>query len=202
MAKEQTPALAGLTSEQLHECLALGATLGEIKDLAESGFGYEAIASMASLLVKNRSGGGGQAEMLAILKQQAENQSVQNERTRPRENANYVAQSIFLQPNGEPWAKTLKCEMYFGPTLLNRTPLTKEEVDALNLLQPVVKALVRKVDNSQVRVTVRPREDAIGRLESLTIEAPMKKDDNPQHYPPIVDFARQLAQAAQMAAVA
>lgn len=134
--------------------------------------------------------------MLAILEQQAQNQSVQNERTRPRENPNYVARSIFLQPNGEPWAKTLKCEMFFGPIELHRTPLTKAEVDALNRLTPVVKARLKKVDNSFVNVTVRATEDAVGRLEKLTIELPLRKEDNAQHYPPLIDVANQLADAA------
>jgi hypothetical protein len=203
MAETPTvPALAGLTAEQLKECLELGATLMEIKELAMAGFGYEAIASMASLLVANRSSGGDTARMMAVLEQQAKNTEVQNERTRPRENANYVATSIFLKPNGEPWAKDLKCDIYFGPLHLNRDPLTKAEVDALNQLGPIEKGTIAKVDGSKVKVRVLPREDAIGRLERLTIELPMRHEDNPQHYPKLIDLAYQLAEQAKAAVAA
>ena len=190
------PTLAGLTAAELKECLELGATLAEIKDLASAGFGFEAIASMASLLVQNRSTGGDSARMLAILEQQAQNAEVQNERTRPRENANYVARSVFLKENGEPWAKDLKCDIYFGPMHLNRDPLTQAEVEALNLIAPVEKGTITKVDRSTVKVTVRAREDAVGRLERLTIELPLRHEDNPQHYPPLIELAHQLAAQA------
>lgn len=200
MATTDVPTLAGLTADELKECLSLGATLAEIKELADAGFGFEQIASMASLLVQNRSAGGDMARMMGVLEQQAQNAAVQNERTKPRENANYVAQSIFLKANGEPWAKDLKCDIFFGPMHMNRDPLTKAEVDALNQIGPVEKGTITKVDGSKVKVRVVPREDAIGRLERLTIELPMRHEDSPQHYPRLLDLAAQLAEQAKAVA--
>ncbi len=131
--------------------------------------------------------------LLNLLEFQAKTQAEQN---KPRENPNYKAKSIFLKENGEPWAEDLKCEMYFGPMHLNRDPLTKAEVEALNQIRPIEKGTITKVDGSVVKVRVIPREDAVGRLERLTIELPMRHEDNPQHYPRLIDLAKQLAEQA------
>lgn len=52
MAKKDdgVPAIAGLTFEQLQECLTLGASLEQITSLAEGGFGYEQIKTLAGTL--------------------------------------------------------------------------------------------------------------------------------------------------------
>lgn len=131
--------------------------------------------------------------MLEIQQQQAKALEEQSARTLPKENPNYTAKSPFLKPSGEPWAADLKCDIYFGPIRLNRTVLTEDEVKALNALKPVEKAPLTKTDGSVVRATVRPRENAVGKVERLTIELPMKKDDNPQHFPSLLEIARQLA---------
>src|SRR5688572_26723945 len=107
--------------------------------------------------------------LLSLLEKQQATMQESVERSRPKENPNYKASSIFLQEDGEPWAAKLKCQIFDGPILLNRTPLTKAEVEALNTLQPIEKAVVEKLDGSRVFVKVLPREDASGRLERLTI---------------------------------
>lgn len=107
--------------------------------------------------------------MLTILEQQAANQAQHIERTAPKDNPNYKADSIFLQASGEPWAKQLKCEIYLGSINFNETPLTKAEVDALNLLEPLAKGTITKNDGAQILVTVAPKVDAVGRLSRLTI---------------------------------
>lgn len=135
------------------------------------------------------------SQMLLIQQQQAQALQEQSDRTRPKDDPNYVAKSIFLKPTagGEPWASDLKCQMYLGPIHLNKTPLTKAEVDALNTMQRVEKATITKMDGSTQLLTVRGREDAVGRLERLTIEISMKKDDNPQFLPGMVSICQQLA---------
>jgi hypothetical protein len=139
--------------------------------------------------------------LLNVLEATVANQATQNERLAPRENPNYVTNSPNMKPNGEQWAKDLKCDVYFGPIHLNRTPLTKAEVDALNLLRPVVNASVMKTDGSIARVTVRGREDAVGRLERLTIEVPMRKEDNAHlTYPGLAQIALELAKQAETVA--
>ena len=102
----------------------------------------------------------------------------QVERTAPRENPNYVTVSPTMKPNGEQWAKDLKCDIYFGPIHMNRTPLTKAEVDALNRLQPLDRGFITKTDGTRAPVTVRAKETATGKVERITIEVPMRKEDN------------------------
>jgi hypothetical protein len=121
----------------------------------------------------------------------------QVERSAPKENPNYKAQSLFLKENGEPWAKDLKCDMYFGPIHLNRDPLTKAEVDALNRLEPLDAAIITKTDQSVARVTVTAKKTTTGKIERLTINAPMRRENN-EHltYPSILAFATELANQA------
>ena len=59
MAKESVPAIAGLTFEQLQECLTLGATFEQVRDLAEGGFGYAQIVQLAATLGAAKAGGNG-----------------------------------------------------------------------------------------------------------------------------------------------
>lgn len=138
--------------------------------------------------------------MLAVLEQQAKTQATHVERTAPRENPNYKAVSIFLQENGEPWAKLLKCDMYLGLMHLNRTPMTKAEVDAWNHVEPIVDARLRKMDGSSVLATVTAKRDAVGRIDQMTVLLPLKKEDNPQLYSPLADIAAQLAAQVTVAA--
>ena len=138
-----------------------------------------------------------QAELQA---QQAESMKVQTERTAPREDPNYKVVSFSMKPSGEQWAADLKCDIYFGPMHLNKTPLTKEEVDALNTLQPVEKATIVKMDGSVQLLTVRAKEDAVGRVERLTIETALRKEDNPQFLPGMVSICEQLTRQYPVAA--
>ena len=207
---EPVPTLAGLTADQLRECLELGATLAEIKELASAGFGHEAIASLASLLVQNRASGGDTARLLSALEAQNATMQESVERSRPKENANYKTNSIFLQESGEPWAKTLKCDIYLGSIHYNQTPLTKPEVDALNLMGPLAKGLITKNDGSTLTVTVLPKVDAVGRLNRLTIAPYVAPGQNPGDaqfeknlnltMPPIIAMALELAKQATVAA--
>ena len=127
---------------------------------------------------------------LALQEQQTATMGEQVRQQR-RENPNYKPASIFIDPDsGKEYRELLERDIFFGPIRMNRTPLTKCEVEVLNKLRPVEKAVIEKTDGSEVRVTVRAREDAVGRIERLTVELPLKKDDNPMHYPAIVDMGK------------
>lgn len=148
--------------------------------------------------------------LLSVLERQAENQTQHIERTAPKENPHYKADSIFLQPNGEQWAKLLKCDIYLGSIYYNDTPLTKAEVDALNQLQPLAKGVITKNDGGTLLVTVMPKSDAVGKLSRLTIIPYVAPGSNPTDarfeknlnltMPAITKMAEDLAKQAMVPA--
>lgn len=132
--------------------------------------------------------------LIAILEQQANNQATQNDRLAPRENPKYVAVSPTLQPNGEPWSRKLKCEMFLGSFPMHDTPLTQAEVEALNRLEPATGLSVMKNDRTHVKVEILGKRDAVGRLERLTIKMPLRDEDGARiGYSGIVEIATELA---------
>lgn len=107
--------------------------------------------------------------LLTLFERQQATMQQQVDRSAPKENPHYKANSIFLQENGEPWAKKLKCDIYLGSISFNDSPLTKDEVDALNQMQPLARGTITKNDGSSLIVTVSPKTDAGGHVERLTI---------------------------------
>lgn len=138
--------------------------------------------------------------MVEALLRQSKALETQVERTAPKENPNYQVNSFFLKPSGEPFAADLQCDVYVGPSLLNRTPLTAEEVRQANRLKPMAKCRVTKMDRSVVMGSVTAQFNASDQLERLTINLPMAKDDNPQMYPPLDELLRQIADQAEQEA--
>jgi hypothetical protein len=137
-----------------------------------------------------------QAQLVAL-----QTQSAEIEKAKIRENPNYVARSMFLKPTtGEHWATDLKCEMYQNSIHLNKTPLTEQEVTALNRLQPVEDVQVVQNDGTPQLWNVEATRDAVGRLERLTVRCPLRKEHNPMANPSIDQWATKLADAAESVA--
>lgn len=122
------------------------------------------------------------------------------ERTAPKENPNYIVRSMYLKENGEPHGKDLKCAMYFGSIHYNDSPLTKDEVAALNLIQPLANGIITKNDKSTVRVSVIGKIDAVGRLEKLIIMPQGEEKNLNLLMPSIEAMALELAAQAPQAA--
>lgn len=133
------------------------------------------------------------ATMVEALLRQSRAFETQVERTAPKENPNYQVRSLFVKPSGEPFAADLKCDIYVGPSLLNRTPLTEEEVKQANRLAPIERCKIVKMDRTSVQASVVGRVNASDKLERLTLTLPLAQDDNPQMYPPLDELLRQVA---------
>jgi hypothetical protein len=128
---------------------------------------------------------------------QSQSLEIQTERTAPKDNPHYVPNSYSINPEtGETWASSLKCDVYDGPSLLNRTALTEEEVRQANRLEPVDKGYLIKGDRSRVPAHVSARYNAQGAVDRLTIHRPIGPDDNAQVYPSLDEICRQLADQA------
>jgi hypothetical protein len=84
--------------------------------------------------------------------------------------------------------------MFLGPFPQHGTPLTKPEVDALNRLVPAVGLRLTKNDQSVVKVDIVGKYDAVGRLERLTVQMPLRNEDGAKiGYPSITAIANELA---------
>lgn len=140
------------------------------------------------------------AQLVALQQQQTNANVLAEERSRPRENPLYKPSGAFYQASGEPWAHALKCGIFLGPSDLRKHPLTEAEVTALNQLEPVEKATIERTDGSRVIAKVTATRDAQDRIEKLTIDLPMSKDDTPNAYPKLVELANQIAAQIPVAA--
>jgi hypothetical protein len=149
--------------------------------------------------------------LLTLLEKQNATMQESVERSRPRENPNYKASSIFLKPSGEPWATDLKSDVYLGSIYFNDSPLTQDEVAALNRLAPLPKGTITKNDGSTLLVSVLPKADAVGRINRLTITPYVAPGQNPGDakfeknlnllLPSIASFANELANQAEAVTV-
>jgi hypothetical protein len=142
------------------------------------------------------------AAMVEALLRQSKALETQVERTAPKENPNYQVKSLFLKPSGEPYAADLKCDIYVGPALLNKTPLTADEVVQANRLRPMAKCRVTKMDRTTVIGSVTALTDASDQVSRITVHLPMAKDDNPQMYPPLDELLKQIADQGEAEAAA
>lgn len=177
MAKNDVPALAGLNAEQLQECLLLGATLDQIKDLADSGFGYDQIKSLSITLGQARSSGGGlsASDLKSILVEVA---AGQRKAMKP-ENDTHPGISVFSHPEGEvahPKAKLAR-EVHFNGSRQDGESLTPSEIELFNRFDQTRtsrggqwKAHIRQDGaNSALLITTAPHtRDALLSLPPLT----------------------------------
>lgn len=120
----EIPAIAGLTFEQLQECLALGASLDHITQLSEGGFGFDQIKSLAKTLAKAQpSGGGGisAADLKELIHAQRKAMKPENEQ--------HPGISVYSYPEGEQARPkpALRRETYFMGA--------REQVDRLSPLE-------------------------------------------------------------------
>lgn len=81
-AEGTVPELAKLTAEQIQKCLVLGASFEQIKDMAEAGFGYDQILSLARTLGSAKSAGAGLSagDLRQILLDQRKAMKPENDR--------------------------------------------------------------------------------------------------------------------------
>lgn len=149
------PAIAGLTFEQLQECLGLGATLDHIVQLAEGGFGYEQIKTLAVTLgeAKSASGGGISASDLRDLMQ------AQRKAMRP-ENERHPGISAFSYPEGDLARPKpdLKRETIVLGSRLRKDELTPAEIELCNRFESS-----RTARNGKWTATIR-NVDGVERL--------------------------------------
>lgn len=184
MAKNDVPALAGLDAEQLQECLVLGASFTQIKDLAEAGFGYAQIKSLATTLGSVKSSGNGLSseDLKSILSEVA---AGQRKAMKP-ENDQHPGISVFSHPEGEiarPKAAFRFHDVFFNGSREREEQLTPAEVDLFNRFDKT-----RTSRNGNWRAEIR-RD---GEHEALLITTAPFTRDALTSLPPMTAILREL----------
>ena len=184
MAKsDSVPAIAGLTFEQLSECLRLGATLEQVRELAEGGFGFEQITQLSVTLGQARGSGGGisPSDLKQIL--------VDQRKAMKPENEMHPGISAFSYPEGEQKRPKpqLRRETYFNGVHEKWDSLTPMEVELYNRFD---RSMTAKGGNWKADV----RKD--GSSELLWIETFPKTLDGRQSLPPLHLLLRELLDGA------
>lgn len=192
------PALAGLQANELKECLALGATLGEIKELAESGFGYEDIRVMAPQLAAARQTSGGSGVPDALITHIGNiAEGVKKERP---ENVSHPDVSV-LNPLGErdhP-RPALKCrQFWWGGFLEQRTDLSLDEIALVNALE-AGEYWVTRTDETKEKVPVLFFRDGMDRLDRIVVKINTGKEHKTA-WPSKLRILRELVEQAKSVA--
>lgn len=172
------PAMAGLTADQLQECFALGATLEQVKDLAESGFGYDQIKTLAATLGGARASGNGlsAADLRTILDGQRKAMKPENEQ--------FPGVSVYNTEGERDHPKALlRRETFFNGAREKQESLTPAEVDLYNRFDSPTQS--RK---GQWRAEIRHN----GTSEELRIITEPNTLDARQSLPPLTQILREL----------
>ena len=181
MAKgdKDVPAIAGLTFEELQECLALGASLEQVKDLAESGFGFSQIKQLASTLGSAKTQGAGLSagDLRQILLDQRKAMKPENDR--------HPGISAFSWPEGESKRPkpALRRKVYFNGIPEDAESLTPTEIELYNRFEGT-----RLAKSGMWKAEVRRN----GSSEILFITNEPKTLDGRQSLPALSLIAREL----------
>lgn len=131
MAKNDTreiPAIAGLTFDQLQDCLRLGASLEQITDLSDAGFGVEQIQQLATTLgaAKTQGAGLSAGDLRQILLDQRKAMKPENDQ--------HPGISAFSYPEGDQARPkpALRRKTFFNGTIQRVDELTAVEAELYN----------------------------------------------------------------------
>lgn len=181
MAKRESdvPAIAGLSFDELQECLLLGATLEQVRELAEGGFGYSQIRQLSNTLGQAKSQGArlSAADLKGILQEQ-------RKALKP-ENATHPGISAFSYPEGDVARPkpALRRETFFNGIREDVEALTPAEVEMYNRFEGT-----RTARNGMWTAEVRRN----GSSEQLFITNEPKTLDGRQALPAISLILREL----------
>ena len=181
------PAIAELTFEQLQECLALGATLEQIRDLADGGFGFAQIKQLAGTLGQAKAQGAGlsASDLRLVLLDQ-------RKALRP-ENDRHPGKSAFSYPEGDVARPKppLRRSTYFNGIQEKEDALTPLEIEMYNRFEHPG----REARNGMWKAHVVRN----GSAEELFIVTEPHTLDGRQSLPGITSILRELLEGAAAA---
>lgn len=181
------PALAGLTTDQLTECFTLGATLEQVKELADAGFGYAQIKHLAGTLGQAKSQGAGlsAADLRQVLQDQ-------RKALRP-ENDRHPGISAFSYPEGDVKRPkpALRRKTYFNGIQEQEDALSPTEIELYNRIDHPG----RTARNGMWKAAIKRN----GSAEELFIITEPHTLDGRQSLPGITSILRELLDGAAAA---
>ena len=184
--KDDVPALAGLTADQLTECFALGATLDEVKALADSGFQFEQIKYLA------KSMGGAKSKGSVFTGDDLKQILLEQRKAMRPENDRHPGISAFSYPEGDKARPkpALRRNTYFNGIQEREDALTPAEVELYNRFTET-----RTARKGMWKAEVRQN----GSSEELFIITEPHTLDGRQSLPAIPSILRELLDGAEAA---
>ena len=182
--EDKVPAIAGLTFEQLQACLTAGASLEQVNMLADGGYTFDQIRTLAPTMGGARAGGVSADDMRQLIQ-------AQTKAHRP-ENVNHPGISAFSYPEGDvarPKAPFIR-DVFFNQGRENWEMLSVMEVDLYNRFTED-----RSARGGLWRATIKRN----GTSEELHIDLEPKTLDGRQSLPPLTSILRELLDGEEMA---
>lgn len=151
-----------LTVGQRKECLALGATMGELNEMEDRGYEYADILDLCRTASEAR---------LSEKDADADRTAKAHKRAMRPENERHPGKSVFSYPEGDVARPrpALKCQMFWLNEPVDTDTTTAKEIELLNQLERGRYKLERP-DGSLLRVDViTEQDDLTGKLGKLTV---------------------------------
>ncbi len=151
----------GLTTAELKQCLATGATITEVNVLIEQGFDFDDILDICETQ---------KAAKLAEKDTDAVRQAQATKKAMRPENEQHPGISVYSRPLGEQLDPKgdLVCKTFWAGTTLSADTLTPEELDLVNGL-PDGRYQCTRSDGSKFKVTAFTTTGELGTAEKRDI---------------------------------
>lgn len=176
-----------LSADQLQECLALGATIGDIRALQQDGFSFEEILAICTSAARRED---------ADKQADADRQAKATKRALRPENEAAPGKSVYSYPEGDLARPrpAFACRTFWVGALMGPDISTAREIELLNAV-PAGRYSCSKSDGSRVAVTVRVATDEEGRPTQKEFWFPTKDEHRHNQRSQVAMLEEMLEQA-------
>ncbi len=176
-----------LSPAEKKELIALGATLGEIRDLQEEGYAFAEMQEVCRGIAERK-----EADQQA----QADRNAKATKRAMRPENETHPGVSVF-NPAGDVARPRpeLRCKMFWTGVPLEQSTLTYDEIERLNKLTPGAYRCM-KGDGTPFEIRVEAERDtATGQVDKLKVNFRVRGYDKHNHLGMLAYLDQMLEQA-------
>lgn len=157
-----------LTSDQMRQCLAHGASIADIRALQSDGFSFEEILSFCET---------SQARQDTVRQQAAADQAFAQKKAMRPENETHPGKSVFSFPEGDVARPRpeFSCPTFWVGGRCDYDTSTAKEIELLNAVPPGV-YVCTKADGSRIPVRVEVQRDPGGKPTQKEFWFPTKDE--------------------------